>query len=92
VNHHFKNLSLYQLVACPFCVKVRRELKRLGIQPPLVNILDEPKLYEEMLKQGGRDQVPCLRINQGNQVTWLYESNEIIRYLRSELDTLKLSS
>ena len=35
-----------------------------------------------LVDQGGKFQVPCLRIEHEQQVTWLYESDEIIKYLR----------
>ena len=32
-------------------------------------------------QQGGRIKVPCLRIEENGQSTWLYESKAIIAYL-----------
>ncbi len=31
-------------------------------------------------------QVPCLRIEEGERVRWLYESADIIAYLKKRLD------
>lgn len=36
---------------------------------------------EELIKQGGKRQVPCLRIEQGSKVKWLYESADIVAYI-----------
>ena len=55
-----KNLTLYQLVTCPFCVKVRRELKRLSVQVEIKNIT-EPKYHVELMAGGKIDQFPCLQ-------------------------------
>lgn len=76
------NLSLYQLTACPFCVKVRRAIKAGGLNIELRNIKEQANL-NELVEQGGKRTVPCLRIeNQDQSVTWLYESNDIINYLQ----------
>lgn len=32
---------------------------------------------------GGKTQVPCLRIGEGSNAKWLYESDDIIRYLQA---------
>ena len=37
---------------------------------------------DELLQGGGRVQTPCLRIEKDDAVEWLYESSEIIRYLK----------
>jgi glutathione S-transferase len=37
---------------------------------------------DELLQGGGKIQSPCLRIKTGEEVTWLYESSEIIKYLQ----------
>lgn len=76
------NFSLYQLPACPFCVKVRREMKRQGIDIELRNINKDDALRNELIEQGGKRTVPCLRIAEpGQEVKWMYESNDIISYL-----------
>lgn len=82
-----KPLSLYQLPACPFCVKVRRAMKRQGIELELRNIKDKQANYrDELIANGGKPTVPCLRIEKGDdQVEWLYESSEIIKYLEANV-------
>jgi len=74
-------LALYQLPACPFCVKVRRAIKRNGLNIELRNISQNQAYLDELIKEGGRRTVPCLRIEKEDEVTWLYESNDIIAYL-----------
>lgn len=77
------HLSLYQLPACPFCVKVRRALKRQGLTLELRNINQNHKYKHELVEEGGKRTVPCLRIaEQDKPVQWLYESNDIIEYLK----------
>jgi len=76
------NLALYQFAACPFCVKVRRELRRLDLELPLRDAKGSELYRSELEHGGGRIKVPCLRIDEGENSTWLYESNDIIEYLR----------
>ena len=76
--------TLYHLEACPFCVKVRRELKRLAINLPLKEINADPRNHEELMAGGKIDQVPCLRyIDESDAEHWMYESTDINAFLRS---------
>lgn len=76
-------LTLYEFNACPFCVKVRRELRRLGIDIERRDARRDEGHREELLAGGGRYQVPCLRIPaEDGSAQWLYESGEIIDWLR----------
>lgn len=77
------NLALYQFEACPFCVKVRRFMKAEGIELPLVDSTRDPG-RSELLKGGGKLQAPCLKITKPDgAVEWMYESNDIISYLKN---------
>jgi glutaredoxin len=76
-----KGLSLYQLYACPFCVKTRRALHRLNITIDIRDIGKQIGYRQELEQQGGRVMVPCLRIEEQGEVRWLYESGDIARYL-----------
>ena len=84
-------LSLYQFKACPFCVKVRRHMRRRSIKIELKDAKTDPAIKEELIREGGKHKVPCLRIAEGNkEVQWLYSSDEICRFLDAKLDQLKL--
>ncbi len=74
------NWSLYQFKACPFCVKTRRAMRRLNLPITTVDAKKDP-YRQELITQGGSLKVPCLRIEKGDQVEWMYESSEIIAYL-----------
>ena len=79
-------LALYHFGSCPFCLRVRRELARLGVEVELRNIHRDRSRYDELVRGGGRQQVPCLRIeNDNGTVEWLYESSDIIAWLEDEL-------
>ncbi|UJF20625.1 glutathione S-transferase N-terminal domain-containing protein [Shewanella sp. OMA3-2] len=75
-----QNLSLYQYNACPFCVKVRREMRRQNLNIALVDAKQDNN-KQTLLIEGGKLQVPCLKINNDGKTEWLYESKAIMNYL-----------
>ena len=76
-----KKYSLYQFNSCPFCIKVRRTLHRLDLPMELRNAKEDP-YKNELIHGGGRHKVPCLRIEEKEgEVSWMYESKDIVRYL-----------
>ena len=80
-------MSMYQFKTCPFCVKVRRELKRHALHIELRDAKNDAELKAELVREGGRHKVPCLRIEKpDNSVEWLYESNDIIAYLKNRFN------
>lgn len=81
VDLQAKSLSLYQFNACPFCVKVRRNMHRLNVEIDLHDAKNDQSRRQELQEQGGRIKVPCLKIEDGNQTQWLYDSNAIVAYL-----------
>ncbi|MBX8625867.1 MULTISPECIES: glutathione S-transferase N-terminal domain-containing protein [Pseudomonas] len=76
-----RDLTLYQFHACPFCVKTRRSLRRLNVPVTLKDAKNNEQDRQTLLEQGGKIKVPCLRIEENGQTTWMYESNTIIEYL-----------
>jgi glutathione S-transferase len=76
-----RNMALYQFRACPFCVKVRHAMRRLGLNIELRDARKDPVHAAELRSEGGRYQVPCLRIENEDGIAWLYESKDIIRWL-----------
>ena len=82
LNQMTASLKLYQFAQCPFCVKTRRTIRRLGLNIELRDARGDAQWRSELIQQGGRHQVPCLRLLQDDGSSrWLYESKEIIRYL-----------
>ncbi len=82
VDAQTTQLALYQFRACPFCVKVRRAMHALNLNIECRDALDNNQFRQELLEQGGRVKVPCLRIEEAGEVRWMYESNDIIQYLQ----------
>ena len=81
-----KNVIMYQFLACPFCVKVRRELDRNSLTLELRDAQNDPKFKQELTEQGGKWQTPCLRITQSDgKVEWLYESDDIIDFIHEKI-------
>jgi glutaredoxin len=77
-----KKLVLYQYAACPFCVKVRRVMKRNALNIETRDAKRSEQFKEELLQGGGQLKVPCLRIEDDNgDVRWMFESGDIISYL-----------
>lgn len=77
-----QQLELYQFRTCPFCIKVRKEIARLGLNIELRDAQLDPAHKQALLEGGGKVKVPCLKItDDAGQATWLYESDEINRWL-----------
>jgi glutaredoxin len=83
IDQHTSSLVLYQFRMCPFCVKVRRTMKRLSLNIETLDALRDAPAREQLLAGGGNIKVPCLKItnNEGHEI-WMYESVEIVRYLQ----------
>lgn len=55
----------------------------MGFELQQKDIISSNKNKNELLVGGGKTQVPCLRIeHEEGDVQWLYESEDIIRYLK----------
>jgi len=74
--------TLYHLLACPFCVKVRRQILRQGLTIRMRDIARDEGASAELLAGGKIDQVPCLRIDRKDGTEWMYESDAINAFLK----------
>lgn len=85
VDASCKNLALYQFNTCPFCIKVRQEMRRLSLNIELRDAQHAPEHRQALLAQGGSAKVPCLKIsNDDGSVKWLYESGDIVRHFQQQ--------
>lgn len=83
VDAQTASMALYQFTACPFCIKTRRAIHRLGLTIEKRNAMNNASARRELEQQGGKIKVPCLRITQpGKDDIWMYESGDIIAYLQ----------
>lgn len=82
IDRQCQGLALYQFKTCPFCIKVRREIKRLSLPIELRDAQKNQQRRVELLQGGGFVKVPCLQIrDERGNVQWLYESTAINEYL-----------
>jgi glutaredoxin len=83
IDQQCRNLALYQFKTCPFCMKVRQEIRRLSLNIELRDARNDSNNRQALLQGGGEVKVPCLKITdeQGNS-QWMYESSDIIQYLQ----------
>lgn len=74
-----KKLELYYYPSCPFCQRVLRVIDELGIADKieLKNIHADDEADAELVRVGGKHQVPCLFID-GEP---MYESADIAAWL-----------
>ena len=88
LDEQCRNIVLYQYKTCPFCIKVRQEISRLSLKIDRRDAQYAGSHREELVRGGGKAKVPCLKITDpaGNS-QWLYESGEIIEYLRGRFAT-----
>ena len=90
VDAETAQLSLYQYLACPFCVKVRRAMTRHSLNIETRDARRNNQFREELVQGGGKLKVPCLRIEEeGGSVRWMYESSDIISYLEQSFAPAK---
>ena len=87
VDQQCASLVLYQYSTCPFCIKVRQEMRRLSLDIQRADAQHDAKNRDELTRQGGQTKVPCLKITEPQGSRWLYESGEIIGYLRGRFST-----
>jgi glutaredoxin len=83
VDQQCQSLALYQFSTCPFCIKVRQEMRRLSLPIEKRDAQHHAANRQELLQATGATQVPCLRITETDgQTRWLKDSAAIVAYLR----------
>lgn len=74
--------TLYKMDNCPYCSKTIKAIKGLHINVDYKDINESDKHNQTLINEGGKRQVPCLKITVENkQPVWLYESDDIINFL-----------
>lgn len=74
-----KDLKFYYMKSCPYCKKVLNYMKKNNIEVEMLEIKEDPKNQDDLIKLGGKDQVPMLLID-GKP---LYESSDIIEWFKN---------
>ncbi len=82
VNQQCQSLALYQFSTCPFCIKVRQEMRRLSLPIEKRDAQHHAANRDALLQASGATKVPCLKITEANgQTRWLQDSDAIVAYL-----------
>jgi len=84
--------SLYHYRACPFCAITRSALQNIDLEVTERDIQKNADYRSELIHSGGKSQVPCLKIEADGREQWLYESQDIIHYLKQQANELKRSA
>ena len=88
VDAQCKDLALYQYPTCPFCIKVRQQMRRLSLNIEKYDAQHEGPHRTHLLQGGGQAKVPCLKItNEAGQIQWMYESGTINAYLKQRFSS-----
>jgi glutathione S-transferase len=80
-----KLLELFNMEASPYCRKVREELCELDLDYRVRNVAKKSPRRAELVERGGKMMVPYLI--DPNTGTEMYESDDIIAYLRKTYET-----
>ncbi len=90
-----EQLTLYYSPYCPYCHRVLNTLLELGYPADLENAVANGitlkntfsgRSAAKTLKDGGgKSTVPCLQITRGDDTEWLYESLDIMAFLKANL-------
>ena len=75
---------LYHFQISWYSKPVREALYTMPIKIEMKDTLIDDQAFQELLKGGGKDQVPCLKIESASGTRWMYESKDIIRYLKEQ--------
>ena len=88
VDLQCQSLALYQFSTCPFCIKVRQEMRRLSLPIEKRDAQHDSAHRDALLQGSGATKVPCLKITDSQgQTQWLQDSNAIMAYLRAHFGT-----
>ncbi len=81
-NKKIHSIVLYINPACPYCKKVLSALNQLGKTIEIIDVSQDKRFVDQLIKIGGKKQVPCIVIN-GKA---MYESSEIVQWLVKNKD------
>ena len=82
VDSQTSQMAVYQFFGCPFCIKTRRAIHKLGLNIEYRDASGDASFRKELQEKGGKIQVPCLKTTEEDGTeTWMYESGAIIEFL-----------
>lgn len=74
-------LNLYHSELCFFCHRVRGAMKNMPNVKVGLRDIAQTEHRQALIAGGGKSQVPCLLIEKDGDSQWMYESDDIVRYL-----------
>lgn len=84
-SNNTTKLSLYHYNTCPYCAVTKQAINATDIDVEYRNISTSNQFKQELIKFGGKKQVPALKIEYQDKPTqWLYESADIIKFIRRQ--------
>lgn len=75
-------LTLYYMSHCPYCIKVLHAAEELGIEITLIEANRNTPERDTVEALGGQSMVPFLVDSNVEPEVRMYESNDIIAYLK----------
>ncbi|MEE9357511.1 glutathione S-transferase N-terminal domain-containing protein [Candidatus Vondammii sp. HM_W22] len=89
VGEESSQLAIYCFKSCPYCYKADRTIAQLKLKVESRDIHAPEAHSLELFQDGDKRQVSSLRIPTGDsKVKWLYESNDIVSYLKLRFRTI----
>ncbi len=93
VDQQCVSLVLYHYKTCPFCMKVRQEMRRLSLPIQQIDAQPEGSDRDALRQGGGLAKVPCLKITDAaGSSQWLYDSDKIVAYLRGRFSASSVAA
>ncbi len=82
-------LTLYVRTGCPYCMRTLAAAQEMGVSLEEKDVT-QPGIADELIRLGGKRQMPFL--NDTDRGVKMYESEDIIEYLRTHYGTHAHSS
>lgn len=75
-----KKVRVFSTPACPYCVTLKAFLDENGIEHTEINVAEDEKAREEMIKKSGQIGVPVVEIN--GEIVVGFDRNKIVKLLK----------
>lgn len=83
LDRESRRIQLYFCKTCPTSIKIKRRCEQLGLRIVEKDVQRVDAYRNELVHGGGEVRVPCLRVEgqKGKDARWLYEGENILKYL-----------
>jgi len=75
-------IEFYALPGCPYCMRVERQLKKLGVTYERHDVPPDRNDRSRLTQLTGQSDVPVI-VDRAHGIEWMYGSGQIIEYLRT---------